>query len=66
MVCRKYELNEMFAYKESSVSKIVVGFIMVIPSDRNILGVKAEKDNEMDEKMAEGEEGKEDMDAIDI
>ena len=48
----------MFAYKESSVSKIVVGFIMVIPSDRNILGVKAEKDNEMDEKMVEGEEGK--------
>ena len=41
MVCRKYELNEIFAYKESSFTKIVLGFITIIPSDRNILGVKA-------------------------
>jgi hypothetical protein len=33
------------------VSRVVVGFIMIIPSDRNILGVKAEKDTEGDEKM---------------
>jgi hypothetical protein len=59
-------LNEIFAYKESTVSKVVLGFIMVIPSDRNILGVKAEKDAEIDEKIPEGEEGKEDPDAIDI
>ncbi len=48
------------------MSKVVLGFIMVIPSDRNILGVKAEKDAEIDEKIPEGEEGKEDPDAIDI
>lgn len=56
----------MYAYKESTVGRVIVGFITVIPSDRSILGVKAEKDGEGEDKGAEGEEGKEEMDAIDI
>lgn len=44
----------------------MVGFITIIPSDRNILGVKAEKDGEGGEDGKEGEDAQEDGDALDI